>query len=189
MGSFRKSPPAGMLLAALMFSPAAPLSAASGQLSFTGAVTETTCDVYMEVNGVRGNVVSLGTVSPDAATADDLNIVSFALKPDLRSPGCGGLGRHGRVTVTWQGDFSSPQNPLGIAGMLAAQAGEATDAGVLITTVNPGIPSTLISAGSTKSGIDGETFLKEGMMYVTALIPGRERGTFSAAAAFVVVYD
>lgn len=155
-----------------------PLAAAE-TVSFTGAVTNITCNVYVEVDGAVGNVVNLGRTGTNNPSVDEHY---FTLKPEPSHPGCSGLTAQDSVIMTWAGDFSSP------TGFLSAQSGGALDATVYIMQDQK--PYTAyIMRGSLRAYVDGETFLREGSRYMSALIPGRLTGTFQAAAAFVISYQ
>ncbi|MBC3378669.1 hypothetical protein H8I69_05995 [Serratia fonticola] len=151
---------------------------AAETVNFIGAVTNITCDVYVEVDGVPGNVVDLGRVGTSNPSADGRY---FRLKPEPYHPGCLTLTAQDKVVMTWAGDFSSP------TGFLSAQSGGALDATVYIMQDQRPY-SGYIMRGSLSAYVDGETFLREGSRYFSAIIPGRLTGTFQAAAAFVISY-
>ncbi|MCO5784403.1 hypothetical protein [Citrobacter meridianamericanus] len=156
-----------------------PAQASQGTLQFTGSVSNTTCNIYLESEGAVSGVVNLGRAGINAPSGDG---VYFSLKPDLTSPGCSGLSAQNRIIMVWTGNFSHP------LGFLAAQSGEASDAAVFILQDQRPY-SSYIMRGSLSAFVDGETFLREGFIYYSSLLAGKLAGTFQAAAAYTVIYN
>lgn len=162
--------------------------AAADTLNFIGAVNDTTCDVQVETSGATANVVNLGRVGVNDIL-NESQIVRFVLKPDLTQSDCQGLGAQNTVTIHWVGDFSAGPNNWGMEGMLAAQSGEAKDAGVLLIHDRSPQMDAFIGRDMPASSVGGDKFVKEGAKYMAVLIPGKLTGTFQAAAAFVMTYN
>lgn len=161
--------------------------ASTGNLNFIGAVTNITCDVYVEVNGAPGNVVNLGRAvigQPDGKNAAD-----FVLKPDITHSGCAGLTAQNNVIIAWSGNFSV--DVFLFQGLLGAQSGTATDSGLYWYYHRPGLPDApqFVTRTTPSVILSGDRFLQEGANFHVVLVPGALAGVFQAAAAYVVSYD
>lgn len=116
-------------IVALGLMTSASVIASGNNVSFTGSVTNTKCDVHLEVNGAPASVVNLGRVVIDEPPVKS-RLVPFRLKPDPTQAGCVGLTDQDTVTITLVGNFSAGPGEWGAEGMLSAQSSDALDVGV-----------------------------------------------------------
>ncbi|MBC3378667.1 hypothetical protein H8I69_05985 [Serratia fonticola] len=175
-------------IVALGLMASASVMAFGSNVSFTGSVTNTTCDVHLEVNGAPASVVNLGRAVLGRPPVES-PVVSFRLKPDPTQAGCVGLTSQDVVTITFVGNFSTRSEEWGVEGMLSAQSGDALDTGVLMTYTSPSGVFDFIHGGHLNISLDGKSFLNEGADLKAFLISGKLTGTFQAAAAYVVSYN
>ncbi|MBC3378672.1 hypothetical protein H8I69_06010 [Serratia fonticola] len=161
--------------------------ASKNNLNFIGAVTNTTCDVYVEVNGAPGNGVDLGRAV--IGQLDGKNAADFVLKPVITQSGCMGLTAQNNVTIAWAGNFSV--DVFLFQGLLGSQSGTATDSGLYWYYHRPGLPDApqFVTRMTHSVTLPGDRFLQEGANFHVVLVPGVLTGVFQAAAAYAVSYN
>lgn len=154
--------------------------AADTEVMFNGAVSNVTCDVNVQVNGVAGNTVALGTVGVGATgTAKP-----FTLMPDLTQAGCQNL----TTAQTAQVNFIPTQ--LGAQGLPAAAGSAAADAYVKIDTINAKTtPVQSVTATNSTVNFDGQVFHDDGAQFNAYLQGGNLTGLMTAVASFAVTYN
>lgn len=151
--------------------------AASGDLQFIGSVTDTTCDISPEINGVAKNVVQLGT-APINGTAPE---VQLSLKAkDSAAAGCQALTNTGTATVDWA---SAAMNPQG----LGIQSGAATGSYVKLKSVNAKTLAT-ISQSASSADFTANLVTGVGYQFTAELNAGATPGDFQTTAAYTVSY-
>lgn len=156
-------------------------------------MTSGTCDIHVEVNGVRTNLINFGTVPASGAATADAVMVPFSFVPDMTSQACIDLtaghwldiswNRGGFLPVKVDGSSVSPQGTrlLGVKG-----SGEASDAFVLREILNSAYPN--VDPSQTNYWLTDE-LLNGDINYAAAFYPGTTPGDFRAAAAWVVSYE
>lgn len=151
---------------------------AANEVTFLGSVNAATCDLTTSVNGAAqpNQVVQLGTVQAgQTGTA-----VEFAMKPaDASAQGCQNLNTK-TVTVSWA---SSALNADGFG----ATSGAATDAVVLVNSVNSKTPGA-VNANTSTVDFDGANLTTDGLKFNAQLKGGQTEGDFKSVAAFAVAY-
>ncbi|WP_158116710.1 hypothetical protein [Vibrio cincinnatiensis] len=147
--------------------------ASTGTITFTGAVTNKTCDIILDVDGLTNGsgMIDLGT----AAVSDVGEVKHITLTPV--NPGteeeCTGVGE---LTMTWQG-------PLGASGIENAN-GSATG-----TTVELKVDGgTAITSTNTTHNFDFSVGDRE-IKYTAQLKAGDVAGTYSATTTYAIVYE
>ncbi|EAR9301721.1 fimbrial protein [Salmonella enterica] len=151
-------------------------SANGGEVQFIGSVTDVTCDISPEVNGVLKNTVELGTMKTDGSGSQ---AVDFKLVP--RDAAC--LAKTD-ASVGWA---SAGFDSIGLANM----KGDATGASIKLITLNSSVPNTAITSNnqnvefSKAGGIGALEFqaqlVKTGTAAATA-------GTVISSASYSVAY-
>ncbi|MCT6116160.1 fimbrial protein [Escherichia coli] len=152
--------------------------AASSEVTFLGAVNAQTCDLSTSVGGtVQSNqVVQLGTVQSGQTGSQ----VDFAMMPtNPTNPGCQGLDSK-TITISWA---SSALNATGFG----ATSGAATDAVVLVKSVNAKKPGA-VNANTSTVEFEGAKLATEGLKFNAALKGGTIEGDFKSVASFAVAY-
>lgn len=166
--------------------------ATSGEAQFLGVITSGTCDIHVEINGVRTNFVNFGT-APTGTTPVDMVFRSFKLMPDMNSPSCAGLNASDRVNTTWSTASFSPvqvdtgshlDTYPGIRG-----EGKASEAFVLLNGRRTGGFTLIGDTTFTVSNSGDWLSSGSGFDYEAYFFPGTVPGDFHAAAAWVVSYE
>lgn len=150
--------------------------AATGDVRFVGAVTDTTCDLVPEVGGSINNLIQLGTAAIDGAAGKK----EFSLTINPTQTSCTTLPEDKVATIAWSG-------PLDANG-LANQSGAATDAWVNIKTVNATGTQKDIKSTDHAADFSGAALAGRGAVFTAELNGGKIPGEFASAAAFVVAY-
>lgn len=164
-------------------------TAASGEAQFLGVVANGTCDIHVEVNGVRTNLINFGTVPASGVATTDAVGVPFKFKPDESSPACSGLGTSDRINMSW--NFSSfsritvSNDPLFTYGVRGR--GKASEAFVVLAGLG-GRDWVFLGGTNTTVSNNGDELLT-GLNYTASFFPGTVPGDFHAAAAWVVSYE
>lgn len=156
-----------------------------GDVSFLGVVTDTTCDIQVQVNGAASNII----------TFNSTRINRFVNGPDLvikPATTCTNLTRR-TVVISWAGDIPSTDNTYRYLASVMNTGGSATKAYVTVSAHNPvnAQPNVVrqINAYNVSFRFKGTTFIKEGAIYKTKFISQATTGTFRGALAFVVSYE
>lgn len=150
--------------------------ASSGEVSFFGNVSETTCDLTVEVNGAVTGLVQLGTVNKNQQG----EFIPFTLKAKDASK-CSSITDNDIAEIAWAGAWN--------AEGLAAQAGSASDAVVILKTLNGnGNSEQRITVANNTVNFDANKLANEGFQFGAALQGKNEVGDFRSAAAYVVTY-
>lgn len=150
--------------------------AATGDVRFVGAVTDTTCDLVPEVSGSINNLIQLGTAAIDGKAG----LKEFSLTLNPTQEGCTALPDDKVATISWSG-------PLNANG-LTNQSGAATDAWVNIKTVNATGAQKDINGTDHAADFTGAALKAKGAAFTAELNGGKVPGEFASAAAFVVAY-
>ncbi|EES0777514.1 fimbrial protein [Escherichia coli] len=151
----------------------------TGDLQFIGSVSDVTCDIVVENEGVVTNVIQLGTTKP----GEKADAVEFALK--AADPATCTLGTTQNAEVAW----ASPTiNSLGLGNGGGTAGG--TDMTLTATSADGG--SKPIKKGSNfatfkAADVNGDGFKFEAQLDA-ATSGAATVGTFTAAAAFAVAY-
>ncbi len=151
----------------------------TGDLQFIGSVSDVTCDIVVENEGVVTNVIQLGTTP----VGDKAAPVEFALK--AADPAACNLGNTANAEVAW----ASPTiNSLGLGN----GGGTATGTDMTLTATSADGGPKVIKKGSNfanfkAADVNGDGFKFEAQL--DAATSGTATvGTFTAAAAFAVAY-
>lgn len=153
--------------------------AASNEVTFLGAVTNTTCDLTTTVGGVAqpNGVVQLGTVAPNA----EGKTVAFALKAaNPADPACAALTSTDTATVSWA------SSSLGATGF-GITSGAAADSLVLVNSLNAKTPGA-INANTSIVDFAADKVLTDGLQFDAKLKGGATIGDFKSVASFAVAY-
>lgn len=153
--------------------------AANNEVTFLGTVSATTCDLTTSVNGTAqpNQVVQLGTV----AKGDIGNAVNFAMKPaNPTASGCLDLAQK-TATITWA---SAKLDNEGFG----ATSGTATDAKVLVDSVNSKQQGTAVNANASVIDFDAAKLTTDGLQFKAKLKGGQIEGDFKSVASFAVAY-
>ncbi|EIS3328274.1 TPA: fimbrial protein [Escherichia coli] len=148
---------------------------------FHGAVSTTTCDLSPSQNGrvLSGSAVYLGTVAPNA----EGQAQEFVLKAgDAKSDSCKALTSQKTATVAWTSAF------LTANGLIAdPNHSEATDAQVLLSSVNAKNPGAITASANT-ADFTADKVIGEGLKFKAKAKGGAASGSFQTAASFSVAY-
>lgn len=158
---------------------AASSSSYAADVDFSGTVSAITCNASVTQNGVAVNgAINLGTVAPGTTGSD----VAFELSPDLTQAGCSGLTSTNTVKTTWSGAFNA-------TGLTASASSAASDAKVLLTTVNASstAQSDVVSGGLVKE-FAGDVFKANGAKFKAKLVGGTQTGSFASTATYTMSY-
>lgn len=150
--------------------------ASSGVVSFFGNVSETTCDLAVEVNGSVTGLVQLGTVKKNTKGS----YIPFTLK--AKNPDdCASLSSSNIAEISWAGAFNGEG--------LAAQSGSASDAVVYLKTLNSsGNNEQDVTVSNSTVQFEANKVTQEGFRFGAALHGKEHVGDFRSAAAYVVTY-
>ncbi|EDJ4952290.1 fimbrial protein [Salmonella enterica subsp. enterica] len=161
-----------------MFS-GATMAAQSGQVTFLGSVTNTTCDLVASTNGAEKNQIELGVVSINSEAQQG---IPFALVKGADAQ-CTGLT--GKVaTIAWAGN-------LGDEGVLnqSAHANAATGAWVRLTPKNAKANND-IKKGSDTVVFDADKLDNDGGFKFEAKLNGKATpGEFRSVISYAVAYN
>lgn len=152
----------------------------TGDLQFIGSVSDVTCDIVVENDGVVTNVIQLGTTKP----GEKANPVEFALK--AADPAACTLGT---TTTSAEVAWASPTiNSAGLGNGGGTAGG--TDMTLTATSADGGAKP--IKKGSNfanfkAADVNGDGFRFEAQLDA-ATSGAATVGTFTAAAAFAVAY-
>ncbi|EBC5055218.1 fimbrial protein [Salmonella enterica] len=154
-------------------------SANTGEVQFIGAVTDTTCNITPEVDGVMKSTIQLGTMRADGSGAKEVN---FKLVPDKKE--C--LDKTS-ASVGWQ---SAGFDNNGLANM----KGDATGASIELTAVNSATPNEKVTfnnqniefGGATPGAAIGAFEFKTKLVKKTTA--NATPGTVISSAAYAVAY-
>lgn len=163
-------------------------TAASGDAQFLGVVTSGTCDIHVEVNGVRTNIVSFGTVPASGSATTDVVFVPFSLVPDNGSAACTGLTN--AVTVNWSPGVFSPaffSDQPDTLWPAVHSAGKASEAFVILMA--DGTQNSLVGLQGFVQKWTATQLLSSSVKYQAGFAPGTVPGDFHAAVAWVVSYE
>ncbi|EMU6031387.1 hypothetical protein WN774_004587 [Salmonella enterica subsp. enterica serovar Bredeney] len=155
------------------------MAAQSGQITFLGAVTQTTCDLSASANGAEKNQINLGVVSISATGSP----VEFKLIKDPAVT-CALTGK--TATIAWMGNLSDK----GVVNQSASPNG-ADGSWVKLTA-----KSTTSTSGDVeiKKGQDTVTFDAEklngnGFEFSAILNGGAVPGEFRSVTSYAVAYN
>lgn len=168
-----------VLLSGVLFAPFSQVVAGTGDVRFLGAVTNYSCDVIVEVNGVRTTLAQLGTAPRNGSGP----LVNITITPDMSQPGCQAQDFENSnlpVGIIWQGPFADILPGYFVATRLKPLSGQATDAEVDFQYIN---------ANDGYGLWFNPADFMSGAKYTAQLKAGNKAGDFYTAAAFVVVYQ
>ncbi|EPI1929319.1 major pilin PefA [Salmonella enterica subsp. enterica serovar Typhimurium] len=151
---------------------------AANEVTFLGSVSATTCDLTTSVNGAAqpNQVVQLGTVQANQPG----NFVDFAMKPvDPNAQGCANLAQK-TATVSWASAALDGEG-------FGATSGTATDAKVLVESVNSKNPGA-VNANASTVNFEGAKLTTDGLQFKAKLKGGATEGDFKSVASFAVAY-
>ena len=184
----KRNKDAGLLLIPALLAGALTMSsprAATGEVQFFGEVSVSSCDVTVEVNGIRTTLAQMGTAPRNGSGP----LVRINLKPDMSLSGCQNLpwGSGFGVLITWMGPFmpkASDRPVWANPTLLKPQSGLATDALVELLAQN-----STDDAGNLFDFGDGFPATKNtGAEYIARLKGGTQAGDYQSAAVFVMQY-
>ena len=161
-----------------MFS-GATMAAQNGQVTFLGAVTQTTCDLKPSVNGSDKNQVDLGTVNIGATATQP---TPFSLVKD-GSSACAGLTQGKTATIAWMGNL----NDKGVVNE-STGANAATGAWVKLTPVNANTNND-IKQGQDSVVFDATKLGTEGFKFNATLTGDNTPGEFRSVVSYAVAYN
>ncbi|WP_336285298.1 hypothetical protein [Citrobacter arsenatis] len=167
-----------VLFSGVLFTPFSQAVAGTGDVRFLGAVTNYSCDVIVEVNGVRTTLAQLGTAPRNGSGP----LVNITITPDMSQPGCQAQdfeNSNNPVGIIWQGPFIVT-TPGDTPTLLKPLSGRATDAVVDLQFIN---------ANDGYGQWFNPADFMSGAKYTAQLKAGNKAGDFYTAAAFVVVYQ
>lgn len=151
----------------------------TGDLQFIGSVSDVTCDIVVENEGVVTNVIQLGTTAPGAKAA----AVEFALK--AKDPASCALANVNDAEIAWA------SNTLNSAG-LGNGGGTATNTNMTLSAKSAQNGPVAIKKGQNFATFDAADVLAAGFLFEAQLdaqtIPNATVGTYTSAAAFAVAY-
>ncbi len=152
----------------------------TGELQFIGSVSDVTCDIVVENEGIVTNVIQLGTTAPGNKATE----VEFALK--AKDPNACSLGNLANADVSWA---SNSINSIGLGN----SGGTATNTNMTLSAKNSQTAPTAINKNVNTATFDSDKVVgDEGFQFVAQLdaatTPGATAGTYVSAAAFAVAY-
>ncbi|ECN9266965.1 fimbrial protein [Salmonella enterica subsp. enterica serovar Typhimurium] len=156
-------------------------SANTGEVQFIGAVTDQTCNIYPEVDGVIKSTIDLGTMKPDGSGTKEVN---FRLIPDPSEADC--LTKT-HASVGWQ---SAGFNSAGLINM----KGDATGVAIELTALGTAKGEQKITFNSqnaeygSASGTDKLTEFAFKTKLVKSGTANATAGTVISSASYAVAY-
>lgn len=150
---------------------AASVYASTGTITFTGAVTSTTCDIVLDVDGLTNGsgMIDLGTA--EVSGVGTLTTITLSPVDPGTTTQCTGVGE---LTMTWQG-------PLGATGI------ENASGSAIGTTVELKVDGgAAVTSTNTSHDFDLAT---DEIKYTAQLKAGDTAGTYSATTTYAIVYN
>ncbi|EAA0698994.1 fimbrial protein [Salmonella enterica] len=154
-------------------------SANTGEVQFIGAVTDTTCNISPEVDGVMKSTIQLGTMKTDGTGAQEIN---FKLVPDTQA--C--LDKT-NASVGWQ---SAGFDNNGLVNM----KGDATGAAIELVAVNSTTANEKVTFNNQNIEFGDGTNAIGNFEFKTKLVKTFATGTLAtpgtviSSAAYAVAY-
>lgn len=152
-------------------------AAQSGEVRFIGTVTDVTCNITPEIDGLTSNVINLGTMKTDGSGAKD---VEFQLVPSTKE-----CLEKTNASVVWQSAAFTNNG-------LANTQGDAKGVSIQLTAVNSVTPNQNISGnmqnitfGDGKDKIGAFKFKTKMVKNTSGEITA---GTVASSASYAVSY-
>lgn len=152
-------------------------SANTGEVQFIGAVTDTTCNINPEVDGVMKSTIQLGTMKLDGTGAQ---MVNFNLVPDTDE-----CLEKTNASVGWQ---SAGFDNNGLVNM----KGDATGASIELVAINSTTPNEKVTFNKQNiefgDGANGIGKFQFAAQLVKSSAGNATPGTVISSAAYAVAY-
>ncbi|EBT2497843.1 TPA: fimbrial protein [Salmonella enterica] len=152
-------------------------SANTGEVQFIGAVTDTTCNINPEVDGVMKSTIQLGTMKTDGSGTQD---VYFNLVPDTED-----CLKKTSASVGWQ---SAGFDNNGLVNM----KGDATGASIELVAVNSKVANEKVTFNKQNIEFGNGTDAIGKFQFKTKLVKNSTTnatpGTVISSAAYAVAY-
>lgn len=155
-----------------------------GEVQFSGAVSNTTCDISLVAKGADSIVIDLGTAAINGKLTTPVNFVLQPSTPCSIAGAGSGVGAGAGAAQTQASiSFSGPFDAAG----LKPTSGAATDARVKLTAINSTVANTAITQ-SNNSAAFTLADLNKGATFSAALMGGATSGDYHSGVVYAVTY-